>query len=115
MKSPCDLPDEDNHDPKVNSIEQAFKKAAVKSPKPNGKAKPAESAKIQQKTSVADFFGTAVVKQSEPRTSRKSVATPKKDEVVDDVEMHDDDDFEKTLLQLDETCEPSPAKKVGSI
>ncbi|KAK6167429.1 hypothetical protein SNE40_021461 [Patella caerulea] len=64
-----------------------------------------EKKKTEQKTAVnaADFFGSGLV----TRVERSTTGTKRKSSQVDenkdeDIEMHDDDDFIKTLEQLDQ-------------
>ncbi|XP_061178272.1 replication factor C subunit 1-like [Saccostrea echinata] len=52
--------------------------------------------------SVQDFFGGESVKRSDKKVAAKRTVGKSEDPVVYDVEMHEDDDFQKTLDMADE-------------
>ncbi|XP_069105828.1 replication factor C subunit 1-like [Argopecten irradians] len=108
------MDDSDDESPKKSTLD-----SFVKTPSPQ-KVKPkAETKKAETKTpvNVSDFFGSSSVQRSD----RKTVVLKRK--LEEDEEIHDDDDFEKTLAQLDNaqkskkprlSSETSPSKTTTS-
>ncbi|KAL5014468.1 hypothetical protein ScPMuIL_008738 [Solemya velum] len=86
--------DEDDEKPKQKSIDNYFK---TPSPKKKSRSEPNNNSHSEKLTPVSavDFFGSSSV-------SRKNKTVPAKRKIEEiNTELHDDDDFEKTLLQLD--------------
>ncbi|XP_033727774.1 replication factor C subunit 1-like [Pecten maximus] len=85
--------DDSDEEPAKKSTLDSF----VKTPSPQKVKSKTETKKSETKTpvNVSDFFGSSSVQRSD----RKTLASKRK--IDEDDEAHDDDDFEKTLAQLD--------------
>ncbi|XP_060066245.1 replication factor C subunit 1-like [Ylistrum balloti] len=96
-----------------DSDEEPVKKSSLdsflKTPSPQKVKSKTEIKKSETKTpvNVSDFFGSKTVQRSD----RKTVVSKRK--LDEDEEVHDDDDFEKTLAQLD-NVQPSKKPRVSS-
>ncbi|OWF54886.1 Replication factor C subunit 1 [Mizuhopecten yessoensis] len=107
---------------KEDSDEEPTKKSSMgsflKTPSPQKVKSKTEIKKTETKTpvNVSDFFGSSSVQRSDRKTA---VSKRKLDE---DEEIHEDDDFEKTLAQLDDVqkskkprlSETSPQKSAST-
>ncbi|XP_041360939.1 replication factor C subunit 1-like isoform X2 [Gigantopelta aegis] len=86
--------EEDESKTKKRSSLESFVK--ITPPKPKTKAKE-KSPEKKTSVSVADFFGSGCVKRID-----KKVVVGKRKLSSEEIEIHDDDDFTKTLSQLDQ-------------
>ncbi|KAJ8321817.1 hypothetical protein KUTeg_000288 [Tegillarca granosa] len=101
LKAKREIEDSDDESkPRQNTLD-SFVKSPSPNKKPKQELKKTPGSEKKKEVSVSDFFGSGSVK----RTERSTVATKRKlddIDVTDDVEIHDDDDFQDTLKQLDE-------------
>ncbi|CAC5383730.1 RFC1 [Mytilus coruscus] len=110
---PIYLDESDEEKRKKSTLNAYFKTPSPQKSKPKEEVKKQDSNVKRTPVSVLDFFGGGSVKRTERPTvvsKRKLEEEEKEKDKFDDIEMHDDDDFLKTLEDLDEARPPKKAR-----
>ncbi|CAG2189162.1 RFC1 [Mytilus edulis] len=110
---PIYLDESDEEKRKKSTLNAYFKTPSPQKSKPKEEVKKQDSNVKRTPVSVSDFFGGGSVKRTERPTvvsKRKLEEDEEEKDKFDDMEMHDDDDFLKTLEDLDEARPPKKAR-----
>ncbi|XP_076082907.1 replication factor C subunit 1-like [Mytilus galloprovincialis] len=110
---PIYLDESDEERRKKSTLNAYFKTPSPQKSKLKEDVKKQDSNVKRTPVSVLDFFGGGSVKRTERPTvvsKRKLEEDEEEKDKFDDMEMHDDDDFLKTLEDLDEARPPKKAR-----